>query len=364
MPQAYADPRRRVKAAGSGSPSAQVPSRTEDRVRAQGLARCADPSRWLRNLKLVRRRFGLHLHGDAGTKYSTPLSDVKIWFQLKGVHASTLTAEQLNAAETVAVEVKLDHLKFWYAQPEAVHMVVHLEATDQFLLEDVRDFVDRTWGNTFLALTTFAEGQKTVTIHVRRDALLTEERLSQLLAHRSMRIDGPQWRGRPLGHRFDPLRSAVQPMEPADYRQMVVRLLEVHGYEELESLDPGLLLGAKRLATDRASLSFGRMHHTYEWTHPIFTEFGYGPGETFRIEGELLHVQGKCAVLIHEQVESTPQQEIFAATAKELRDHHGVKYLLAFINQAHSPELFGSYKISAEPLLCIRKIWTASHTTF
>jgi len=61
-----------------------------------------------------------------------------------------------------------------------------------------------------------------------------------------------------------------------------------------DTLDAGSLLGGVADGTDHVSLTRGRMHYTYEWTHPLFTEFGYGPGETFRIEGEPFFLQGHC----------------------------------------------------------------------
>ncbi|MFC5265877.1 hypothetical protein ACFPJ1_27505 [Kribbella qitaiheensis] len=295
---------------------------------------------------------GLHLHGPSSSQYSSPLADAKVWFQLKGKHAKTLPAHQLASATIVSSSVSLELLKFWYAQPEAVYIAIYLEATGEFILEDVRDIVDRMWGERLFAPSTFTEGQQSVTLHVRRAAILDAERLGLLLRHRSMRIDGPSWRGRPLGHRFDPLRSALAPMDPDDYRALVLRLLEVHGFEEQERLDPALLLGSPRPQGDRASLSMGRMHYTYEWTHPAMTEFGYDEGETFRIEGQMFQAQGPCAVLIHEQPEAIPRRSDSSLLSDLLKDR-GVEKLLVFVNAPFSPALMGGYKVAAKHVGCI-----------
>jgi hypothetical protein len=39
----------------------------------------------------------------------------------------------------------VNHLRFWYAAPEPVYLVVYVESVDLFIAEDVRDIVDRQW---------------------------------------------------------------------------------------------------------------------------------------------------------------------------------------------------------------------------
>ena len=50
--------------------------------------------------------------------------------------------------------------------------------------------------------------------------------LAHMPSHRSMRIDGPAFRGRPLGHNFDPLRSELNPMLPTEFVELVDGLLQ------------------------------------------------------------------------------------------------------------------------------------------
>src|SRR3954464_7214560 len=45
------------------------------------------------------------------------LSGTKVWFQLKGIHASTLSAEQLLKDGFASRSLPLDDLRFWYAAP-------------------------------------------------------------------------------------------------------------------------------------------------------------------------------------------------------------------------------------------------------
>jgi hypothetical protein len=277
-----------------------------------------------------------------------------VWFQLKGVHSATLPIEEFEAAETVPVDVRLDHLKFWYASPEAIYLIRYVESADIFLAEDVRDIVDRQWEDAFFNPSTFRQGQVKVRVRLRTSAVLDESRIERMLSHQSMRIDGPQWRGRPLGHRIDPLRSEMNPMPPDDFRALVDRLLEVHGYELQDTLDAGLLLSGIPNGTDQASLTRGLMHYTYEWTHLLFTQFGYGPGGTFRIEGEPFFVQGPCAVLIHERVGRRPESGSgFSELGQRLRDEHQIGWLLVFANHGVDPGYVGASRQAASPLECM-----------
>jgi hypothetical protein len=97
------------------------------------------------------------------------------------------------------------------------------------------------------------------------------------------------------------------------------------------------------------------MHYTYEWTHPLFTEFGYDPGETFRLEGEPFHVQGPCAVLIHEGVVTLPGTGSgFTDLGARLQAEHGIGWLLAFANVPTYPSsYFGACRRAADPLECM-----------
>ena len=298
---------------------------------------------------------GLHLTKQDPSGVKRPTT-TKVWFQLKGKHAASLPLEEFQEAETVPVDVKINDLQLWYASPEPVYLVLYVESADVFLAEDVREIVDRQWGEAILNRSTFRPGQVEARVHLRTEAILDGKRIELMLSHRSMRIDGPHWRGRPLGHRLDPLRSEIDPLAPKDYRALVERLLDVHRYEGQEELDPSTLLGGISDGSDLASLTRGRMHQTYEWTHPMFTEFGYDPDDRFRIEGTPLYVQGACAVLIHEQVVTHPGTGTgFSELARRLLNEHGVGQLLVFVNQATSlsGQYIGGCRTAARPLECM-----------
>jgi len=284
---------------------------------------------------------GLHLTQTTTSRYRS-LSNTRIWVQLKGVRSSTLKLEDFIEAEYVTLDLKIEHLRFWYASPEAVYLIVYVECADVFLAEDIRDIVDRQWGERIFQTNTFRAGQEKARVRIPKNVPLSDDVWSRMLSHRSLRVDGPTFRGRPLGHRLDPLRCIPNKMEPSVFSDVVSRLLSVHGYKLVETLDGSLLFPNARSSGDIVSLSEGIMYYTYEWVPQIFTEFGFDPDSDFRIEGEIIHVQGPCAVLIHSNKVSYPDQEALREFAQELVGTKNTRRLLVFVND-DDPAYFGSF---------------------
>jgi hypothetical protein len=186
----------------------------------------------------------------------------RIWFQLKGVHASTMSADAFKSAEHIAVSVGVEHLKFWFAAPEPVYLVVYAESVDTFIGIDVRELVEREWQETFYASMRDRIGD--VTVHVPTTAIMDRDRVAALVDHRSMRIDGPAFRGRPLGHRIDPLRSVLARPSPDVWGEMVTRILGVHDFREVSRDRVGEL-----------TIIRGALAQTLVWQSPAFAEYGY-----------------------------------------------------------------------------------------
>lgn len=226
---------------------------------------------------------GLHLW--ATSQAGRAASQVRVWFQAKGKRASTLTLAAFRSSEDVQVRVTVDHLRFWYASPEPVYLVVYIESANEFIAEDVRDIVERQWptGNFYAAV----ESQKEVTVRV-KSAVLDDERLDGMLVHRSMRIDGPSFRGRPLGHGFDPLRSQIEACEPDLFLRIVERLLQVHDFREREREAMGTHLEVRE----------GRLYETLEWQSPAFAEYGVGPRDDFRGEPSVESIHGPALIVL------------------------------------------------------------------
>jgi hypothetical protein len=286
---------------------------------------------------------GLHLYDpNAGAGV---VGQVRVWFQLKGITESRLDAEELLTAETVAVTgLSTDHIKYWFAHPEPVYLVVFVEALDTFLAADIRDLVEPRGGLRWL---NELDDQKTATLHVPLSASL-DVALTQMPRHRSMRLDGPLFRGRPLGHRLDPMRCELDPLAPGDFNELATRLLAAHEFVSHREIDPSLF---GDIGTVRAAV--GRLYLTYEWTSPLFTEFGFDEDSDFRIESQPFFAHGDVLVVVHSEVTAAPRSsDALTGLVAELRSA-GVEQALVMINgsEGGQPILFGGWRMALRPLV-------------
>lgn len=287
------------------------------------------------------RDVGFHLTAPG----SLELSDVRVWFQLKGVHEETLGRAELDRMDSVSIGLDVDDVKKWYAAPEAVYLVVYLEALDEFVGEDIRDLVDARFADHKGSFSSKMEGlsQKTLTLQVPTGAIIDEERVTSMLRHKSMRIDGPSWRGRPLGHRFDPLRCELGYLEPAVFVALVEALLTAHDFRVERWVDTATLLQGVRDGIDEAYMCVGTMYSTYQWPFSLGVEFGVSPGSDFREEGQMLSLQGKAAILVHTRFGTHATPAPGAVELLDLVRSEGVKEILV-IGNAPEALLMSSYK--------------------
>ena len=284
---------------------------------------------------------GIHLTTKTSRKFRS-VSNTRVWFQLKGIQEATLSLADYEKLSDVSLDLPIDNLRFWYASPEAVYLVIYIESADQFLAEDIKDVIDRQWGEDIFSAASFKDGQQYARFRVSRKSILDDVLWQRMLSHRSMRIDGPSFRGRPLGHRLDPLRCIPEKLDPPVFDQLVNRLLAVHGYRESEKLDTSPLFPNCSSRGDVVSLAIGTLNQTYEWVWQMSTEFLFDEGSDFRIEGKPNCVHGPCAVLIHSHKQSNPKMETVTALATDLRSR-GVNDLLVFANDFNDPGYFGSF---------------------
>ncbi|MGV9300049.1 hypothetical protein [Amycolatopsis sp. NPDC003676] len=133
----------------------------------------------------------------------------------------------------------------------------------------------------------------------------------------------------------------------ATITELVTELLAVHDFRAGKRLDPQALLGDAFAAT---TIVQGRLTLTYEWTSPLFTEFGYDEGSDFRIESAPEHVQGDVVVIIHpgtfHAIQKTPQltQQV------EQWKKDGRKRILMFFNNTEHPAQIGDWRVNLAPL--------------
>lgn len=273
------------------------------------------------------------------------VSNVRIWMQCKGLQATSLTRDVAEEQGYALVKgLKTDHVAYWYAAPEPVYLVVYVEALDIFLAEDVRELVDRQLANT--SLRDLAASQKTVTLRLPLASTL-DVALAAMPQHRSIRVDGPQFRGRPLGHNLDPLRSEMNELPPEIFRQMVDDLLAAHEFSTSENIDASRIFAS---AVGELSVRTGTLLLTYEWTSPLFTEYGFDEGSSFRIESPPMHAQGEVVVIVHSRVEGRPTETAELTNAIAEWQERGVKQVLVFINQSDQPKIIGSWRVVLAPL--------------
>ena len=289
---------------------------------------------------------GLHLFEPARPGASRQLGQVRVWFQLKGVGAETTDAHSLAAAGEVVVSgLAVDHLHYWFAHPEPVYLVVYVEALDRFLAEDVRILVEREGGPRWLKA---IGGQKTATLRLPLDAGI-EQALDRMPRHRSLRLDGPEFRGRPLGHRMDPLRSELEPLSPNDFEALVARLLDAHDFRPQSSIDLTPMLDAP-VGALRAEI--GRLYLTYEWTTPLGTEFGVDPEDDFRVEGRPISAQGKVLIVVHSEPLAAPRRTQATAALAEQLGREEVDGALVFFNDSDRDHgLLGGWRTTLRPLV-------------
>jgi hypothetical protein len=268
------------------------------------------------------------------------LSGVKVWFQLKGIHAMNMTADKLAAAGYASLSIRLDDLRFWYASPEATYLVVYIEATGEFLAEDVRDIVDREWGPDFLTPDRFGD-QERISVRISADAVLNDAKLDSMVSSRSMRIDGPAFRGRPLGHRLDPLRCELARLDPDVFERLVDRLLDAHLLRDVVEVDPSRLLNSVGDDGHRLRVLTGTLYTTYEYPFAGSIEYGFGGDESQpRDEGQWFSALGRVAVVIHSRIADPLEVSEGLPELLAEWDETGVNRVLLFSNASDMEYLF------------------------
>jgi Domain of unknown function (DUF4365) len=277
---------------------------------------------------------GIHLTADS------LVTNSRVWFQLKGIHTATLPRADFDRSDDISYPVKIEHLRAWYQAPEAVYLVIYIESADLFLAEDIRDIVRRQWGDELLNDAMFTPNQETATVKVRKCARVDNAFWGRLLGHRSMRADGRMFRGRPLGHDLDPLRTTLNQMEPALFIDVVHDLLSEHGYRPGETLDAAILF-PDAPAENGASLESGILHEKFEIVLQMTTELVPDGDDGFRIEGESDFAQGPCAVLIHSSIAARPSVQAMKSLAANLVSQRDITRLLVFVNASLQRSVVG-----------------------
>jgi hypothetical protein len=282
---------------------------------------------------------GLHLTEAVDPKYKKP-TQIRVWFQLKGIQENTLSYQQYENAKSISLGgVPIEHLKFWYASPEPVYLAVYIESVDVFIVEDVRSIVLRTWGERLFEESTFRKDQNTTTIKLGKDNEICPKIWEKMYLHNSIRIDGSSYKGRPLGHRLDPLRCVPEKFEPGDFENLVLRLLEVHSFKVQGTMDPEVLF---QNSYGQVKILKGVLFQSYEWRSQLGTTFGFSDEVDcdFGLESELETAQGKCLVVIHSNSDLEPNSESIERLSEKLIEEE-INNVLFFVNRDFGKDEYG-----------------------
>lgn len=122
------------------------------------------------------RDIGIHLTHKLSSGKER-LSAALCWFQMKGVMDSTLSKSDYEKLDEISIQLKVNHLRYWYLQPMPTYLAVYIECADQFLVTNIQEYVTKYWERKILKL-----DQKTVSIAVSKKSLLDEQAFGLILA--------------------------------------------------------------------------------------------------------------------------------------------------------------------------------------
>ncbi len=270
---------------------------------------------------------GLHLTVPSET--GEIITDIRIWFQFKGVMAMTLPLAKFESTETISLLLQISHLRQWYRSPEPVYLVVYVESADKFLAVDTKTFIDDHWGDQILH-PGFKERQKEITLHISKGAVVDNAFWDSLHRHRSTRIDGQSYRGISLPHRRSVYSEVLRKQDPTLYTDVLASLLAAHRYQVQNTLDTTVLFPKSHVGIDTVTLTTGIMYDAYEWI-PYITSELVEDENGYRNDGKVMSVQGPCAVLIHSAVINRPNIEALKQLGKDLTSQ-SINNMLVFIN--------------------------------
>lgn len=169
-----------------------------------------------------------------------------------------------------------------------------------------------------------------MTVYIPKTAEVDEDFWRRLGAHRSMRIDGASFQGRPLAHGHDAQTRVPRIMEPELFEDIVGDLLTAHRYRLYGTGDAYKIFPGGLAAGDVVSLSIGKLFDPYQY-EPYWTRELSPDADGYREDGQTHKIQGNCAVIIHSSVKTRPDVTMLGILAQAL-EAAGIKHLLVFVN--------------------------------
>ena len=121
------------------------------------------------------RDIGLHLtHALSSGKER--VSTALVWFQMKGVMASTLPANEFEKSKKLTISLNVNHLRYWYLQPMPTYLALYVESVDKFFILNLTRYVRDKWGRDILTL-----DQTTASVEVPVESELDEQAFRLIL---------------------------------------------------------------------------------------------------------------------------------------------------------------------------------------
>lgn len=135
------------------------------------------------------RDIGLHLTSTRKDG-SARVSPALVWFQMKGIRATTLDADTAKKQGEVSISLSVEHLRLWRLLPDTTYLTVYVEALRQFYVTDIKAIIDEEFGDNI-----FADTQQTRTISVSLDSPLDEQAFQLILRNGAIDVLRKRFQG-------------------------------------------------------------------------------------------------------------------------------------------------------------------------
>jgi hypothetical protein len=158
---------------------------------------------------------------------------------------------------------------------------------------------------------------------------LNAEGIVQLVMEKLGRTLPRLFRGMDLGHDIDPIRSALDKLDPTLFEEICAQILKCFKFSTASEQAVESSVLARIAPIGRGSIRTGLFHDTFTYSQHLFTELGSGIdeaasrvfGEEVSVSegGEVGQLSGLAGVVIHSAVEKPPAEEDVSAFGEGLK---------------------------------------------
>lgn len=171
---------------------------------------------------------------------------------------------------------------------------------------------------------------------------LTSEEIIDLILGKLGRNEQRLFRGIDLGHKIDPLRSALAKMDANLFEEIVDDILICYKYQTVSKAELSLsvLSGNNKLGS--GIVRTGVFSDTFQYAQQLFTEIGSGIDENiskllgkenyFSSGGKIEELIGSAVVVTHSLIENEPSKEDVLAFGNEIMEK-GFNKVIFMVNE-------------------------------